>query len=932
MAMDTERWRSIEELYHAALDCAPEARANLLGRSDAETRREVELLLAQRSGEGLLAGTLAEFLTPSISPLPLVEAQLGPYRIVRLIGVGGMGQVYEGQDSRLGRRVAIKVCTAEFASRFTREAQAISALNHPNICTLYDVGPNYLVMELVEGPTLAERIAKGPIPLEEALGIARQIAEALEYAHDKGIVHRDLKPANIKITPEGRVKVLDFGLAKAMDPPTSAAGSSPDDSPTVMMHETAIGIVLGTAAYMAPEQARGQAVDQRADIWAFGVVMWEMVTGWRLFAGQTHSDTLAAVLKTDPEWETAPSEWRRLLQACLAKDPRQRLRHIGDALRLVDDDGGRLNSMATARTGSSRTLWMLAAALTLLGVGVGSAWIALGTLRPSPSPLGSVEYQIPVPPGALRPNTGGAGFELALSRDGRKLAFIAKVSGTGYLWVQPLNSLTAQRLDHTEGARYPFWSPDDQAVAYFADGALKRIAVSGGTPQVVAQPAAPAEGQWSRFGVIVFRRGDDLWQVPAGGGVVSPAIPPLPKASGLRRELCGFLPDGKRIMYTEGASQVSAPTYVQALGASGREKIANKPGCYASGYLLSWEGPSIMAQRFDLARLKAEGEPLYVSNTNLSDMDVSENGVMALDSKPALGRLQLTWFDRTGKRLGTAAPPGGPFNNPALSPDGKRLLFNAEGNIHLLDLARGTDSRIVSHGGDPTWSPDGSRIAFNSALSTLLPGHGTEIFVKSAFGTGADENLLAIPGGNVFPMDWSPDGRWLAFTRTGNGGPFSIWLLSLKDRKPQPYVENADRPRFSPRGNWVAYDSPESGRNEVYVQPFPSTGKKWQISNNGGSEPQWRGDGRQLFYSSGDTPGRMMEVDIAEEQGGIKASVPRALFEIPWVENFPNRNNWLVTRDGQRFLGRVPVDPRDGRPDFVSRIIYNWPAALDERR
>jgi eukaryotic-like serine/threonine-protein kinase len=855
-------------------------------------------------------------------------AKLGPYEIVSAIGKGGMGEVWKARDPRLGRDVAIKVSAQQFTDRFEREARAIAALNHPNICTLYDVGPNYLVMEFVAGPTLAERIAQGPIPLEETLVIARQIADALEAAHEKAIVHRDLKPANVKIKPDGSVKVLDFGLAKSGE-----AAELTADSPTMM---SIPGMILGTAGYMAPEQARAKEVDKRADIWAFGVVLYEMLTGRRLFEGETISDTLASIIKEQPGLSLVPAKVRPLIESCLEKDPKKRLRDIGDAWKLLssDDRGEPAAPPVPTRSPYSRMAWGTAALLLL-------AVLALGFVhfREKPPVEQRLRYQIPTP------GIADAKFPV-LSPDGRHLAFVTNNGGKDQVWVHAMDTLETKPLAGTDGAGYPFWSPDGAYLGFFAEGKLRKIAIAGGPPQTLCDATTGRGGTWNRHDVILFSPGpaSAIFRVPAAGGTPAPVTKLAGNGSGEGNRFPVFLPDGVHFLYSVGSNKPNASgVFVGTLDGSAPSRIlpdasnalyagAAAPG--GAGYILFRREDTLMAQPFDAKSLKtadafpiAEQVPNSV-NSGFGAFSVSQNGLLVFLSGAKDSDRELVWMDRGGKRLGALGKPGA-FVEFAISPDEKTLAARigntSQSDIWLEDMGRGVLSRFTFRSGsarNPVWSPDGANVAFSS----LAPGsYAFDIFRKPAGGNGQEE-LLLHAGINGWPEDWSPDGKWIAYQQEGQKTGIDISLLPLTgDRKPVSYLETSfdeREARFSPDGKWMAYQSSESGQFQVYVQTVPPSGAKYQISSSGGTQPQWRRDGKELFYISADQ--KLMAVAV-RLGATVEAGVPEPLFPVVLTQ-FAGVA-YRPSHNGQRFLVNVPAGGAAAAAAQPLTVVTNWQAA-----
>ena len=865
--------------------------------------------------------------------MPLSAGEkLGPYEIVAPIGAGGMGEVYKATDTRLGRDVAIKVSAKQFSERFEREARAIAALNHPNICTLFDVGPNYLVMELVEGPTLAERIKEGAIPLDEALKIAQQIGAALECAHELPIIHRDLKPANIKIKPDGVVKVLDFGLAKM------GSDAPADSDATITLGATEAGAILGTPAYMAPEQARGKPLTKSADIWAFGVVFHEMLTGQRTFVGDDITMTLASVVMKDPDLAPIPQKVRRLLKKCLEKDPKKRLHDIADVWDYLEEGG--LEPVQAFRP-VSKVPWIVAAAAIV-------ALIAVTALafypRPSAPTAGAIRFTLPPPDGATITVTNGGAPQISLSPDGRYLAFVADETGKERtLWVRALGSLSAQKLDKTEGAGFPFWSPDSQHIAFFADNKLKRIPVSGGSPVNIADAGVGDGGTWwqegNGEGVIVFAptTASPLLRVPASGGRPTPFTK---LAEGETAHIFPqFLPDGKRILYfARGGSKPGI--YVQTLGSEERTFVAQTPGRAVfspPNFLLFLSGTTLMAQRLDLASLKLQGEPVSVADevrnggsNGRNSFSVSSNGMLAYRAGGGGGQLRLAWYSRDGKSTGVALPvgPNGPFE---LSPDDKRVVIRrgdgTEQDLWLLELATGVFSRLTSSPGnefDPVWAPDSQRIAF---MGSAAKG-GTQEIREAVIGSGKE--TIVYSDGMISNMeDWTRDGKQL-LVRAGN----KVFVIpapeegsgKAAERKAQLVLDApfpTDEIQVSPDGKWVAYMSQESGRPEVNVAAFPSFTNRRQISTAGAAEPRWRADGKELFFRGGS--GIVLAVDV-KSGATLEIGPIRTLFQGSPITS-PSTTAYAVTRDGQRFL---MLEPQGLNTNTVEQlyVVANWPALV----
>jgi len=867
--------------------------------------------------------------------------KLGPYEILELIGAGGMGEVYKARDTRLDRIVALKVSRDQFSERFEREARSVAALNHPNICALYDVGPNYLVMEFIEGENLS-----GPVPLDTAVNYARQIAEAIEAAHEKGIVHRDLKPANVKVTPAGTIKVLDFGLAKALS--EDPVSGSMQDSPTLSMAMTRAGMILGTAAYMSPEQAKGKPADRRADIWAFGVVFYEILAGGQTFSGDTAAETLASVLKETITLDRLPADTpatlRKLLHRCLERDVRKRLQAIGEARIILEgpleapvEPVAALPAPPPSRSGNLGWIASGVLALALIGLAAWTWWP-----RPQPVEIGAVRVTVDPPEGTVLTSNGPNATQVVVSPDGRHVAFIADESGKGRsLWVRALGSLTAQKLDRTDGARFPFWSPDSQTIAFFADGKLKRIPVSGGSSLTICDAPNPNGGAWNRDGVIVFapETTGPLHRVLAAGGVSAPVTTLDKSAQETAHEWPQFLPDGQRFQYlARGGSAGKTGIYVQALGSNQRTFLLATPGraAIASGFLLFLRDNTLLGQRLDLGSLRLEGEPVTVAEdvriggaNGRNAFSVSENGVLAYRSGGGAGNVQITWHTRDGKPAGVALPAGD-YAQIELSPDDKRLVVErlpggsnsgAGVDLWLLDIPSGVFSRLTSgpeSERDPLWSPDSQHVVYSvdgkeSGIREMTVGTGeTTVYAD------AKPNLLD---------DWSRDGKLLLF-HTQVGNVVSVLPLS-GERKPQVVFQASfvtDQLRLSPDGRWVAYTSLESGQPEVYLAAFPSFTDRRQISSGGGLMPRWRKDGKELYYCSSGSNRGVMAVEI-RESAKLETGLPKTLFETN-IQVSLNNYTYAVTGDGQKFLFREPVTSTAVGAIEPIHLVINWPAGL----
>jgi eukaryotic-like serine/threonine-protein kinase len=879
-------------------------------------------------------------------------ARLGPYGIVALIGRGGMGEVYRAHDAKLNREVALKVLPEPFAldpdrlARFKREAQLLASLNHQNIAGIHGFeesdGTQALVLELVEGPTLADRLVRGPIPLAEALAIARQIAEALNAAHDHGVIHRDLKPSNIKLRADGTVKVLDFGLAKALDP--ASHGSDISQSPTLTSPAfTGVGVILGTAAYMAPEQALGKAVDKRADIWAFGVVVFEMLAGKRPFAGQTVTEALASVVKDEPNLEECPARVRRLLRGCLQKNPKDRLHDIADARLLLDDVAAEAVPVSVTR----RALPWAAAAMGALAAGV-ALWAPWRTPPPATETVRTQVY--------LPESVDSAGRNFTLSPDGRKLAFSAVGSdGIPRVWVRFMDSLDVRQLSGTETTQTPppfFWSHDSRFIAFSASGAkLKKVDLDGSPPQTLSDttgPNAPG-GAWNRDGVIIFGsvRGP-LTRVSESGGTTSAVTALDASRMEIRHAYPTFLPDGRHFLYLRtSAVPENSGVYMGSIDVKPEEQDSKQllatvfaPVYVQSpergrGSLLIFREGSVLAYSFDEGRMEIVGSPATVVQQVgawvASAFFSASDRVFVYKPTGASQQARFQWWDRVGIFDITPEQPIS-VRSLALSPDGKRAAVvrqetgSQTGDIWTWDTARANFARLTfdpRRAAFPVWSPDGSQIAFASSRE------GPWNLYRKPSTESREDELLLKSSQDKTPTSMSPDGRFLLYTQADPQTKNDVWVLSNAggrpgDRRATPLLNrefNETEARFSPAFStapWVAYTSDESGRNEVYVCELSQNAPvaKWPVSQAGGTNPRWRADGKELFFAAVD--GTIMAVDVPLGPT-FQASAPKALFRVP-SGNLPN---WDVTPDGKRFLILVQLDPQ---APFT--VWQNWQAAL----
>jgi serine/threonine protein kinase len=861
--------------------------------------------------------------------------------------------VYRARDLKLKREVAIKILPEEFArdaervSRFQREAEVLASLSHPNIAGIHDLaeasGSRYLVLELVEGETLADRIARGPLPVEEALNIAIQVCEALEAAHERGIIHRDLKPANAKITPDGNVKVLDFGLAKAIE--NLPANPTLSNSPT-LLSGTVGGMIIGTAAYMSPEQAIGKPVDRRSDVWSFGAVLYEMLTGTAAFTGASAPEILAAVVKLEPDWENVPASTpaavRKLLRRCLTKDRTQRLQAMGEARIALENPAA--EEFVAAPSKGLRHGW--------LGWGLAAAFLVIGAVvsfihfrEESPR---LTKLSIPPPEnGYFRQFPS-----FAVSPDGRRVAFETVLDGKLELWLRDLDNTVPRVLATIGGyeAGIPFWAPDSHRLGFFDGTKLKTIDVRGGATVIVTDDGGgtPGSGSWNQDDVIIFARlGGPVFRVRVSGGVPE-QITTRDKGEG-PHWAPWFLPDGHHFLYRAGAAGYGSPeniVYVGDLASKTRKRLGSfgLGAIYVNpGYLLFVRQQILLAQPFNTSRLETTGDPVAVAEQVdtytggggvLGHYSASQNGVLVYTTSASSDDVQLVWYDRMRNKLGTVGPPG-EYRQFSLSPDDARVVFTRRGqergefDIWTRDLARGPETRLTTSGNNtsPVWSGDGMHIYFRRNREG-----GVKLYRKNANGTGPEEVLE--PGGkmpaNASPANASRDGRYLltqtpATAKTG----IDIWVLPLfGDGKPFPYLETEFakvNPRLARDGGWLSYQSNESTSEEVYVESFPKKGEKWRISIGGGASPVWSRDGRELYYSSPDNS--IMAVEIKPSvSGSARFGVPRKLFEARTSGNGGSRFD--VSSDG-RFLLAVPAgQPEESVPITV---VLNWPEMLKKK-
>jgi Tol biopolymer transport system component len=881
-------------------------------------------------------------------------SQIGPYHIVAPLGVGGMGEVYRATDARLRREVAIKVIPEATAdnpdrmARFAREAQFLAALNHPNIASIYGFEESSsmlaLIMELVEGPTLAERIKVGPLPIEDALPIFKQITEALEYAHDRGIVHRDLKPANIKTKPDGAVKVLDFGLAKALSDDTAVMDIS--NSPTLTAAATKAGYILGTAAYMSPEQARGKTVDRRADIWSFGAVVFEVLTGVSAFKGDTISDTLAAVIRGEPEWTLlpvkAPNEIQQLVRRCLDKDPRQRLQSIGEARIAIENAmAGRgssiigsvpdlLGGAALTEPKENRALKFGAAGtlgLLLLAAGFLLAnWIHQG----SPHDAAAIRFAIDPPTGTSLSSLGQR--TVAVSADGLRMAIGASSSDGPRLYLRELNSASASPIRGAEGGVNPIFSPDGKWLAFFAGGKLKKVSLDGGTPVTLAENVVYAQGAtWAADHNIYYAPSlnSGILRVGENGGAPE-AVTKLQADKGELGHISPvLLPGNKTLLYSvfSGGNTDDGAIVAQQLGSSDKKVLVAKgfdPRFLAPNHLLYVRAGSLMSVPFDAKTLEVSGSAVPVvqdlvtnSLSGSAQFDLSRDGTLIyVNGGRQATENTLLLAEHDAKPQPFTVKPN-LYESPRFSPDGKLLALTVrlpDPDIWIYDLERGALRRITFAPGEdelPVWSPDGKHIAYSS-------NGRQQAFMVAVDGSGQDEPLMKNET-HFHLQSWSPDGKLIAYERLGSSGNFEIWMLPMEgERKPYAYLTsqfNVDQPAFSVDGHWLAYTSNESGRSEVYAQRFPGPGEKVQVSTDGGSNPVWSRDGKQLVYESA---GTLWATEVMVSPFRVGKS--RVLYQGD-IWNDAAGPNYALAPTGKRIVVVERVKDPDGGN---VKVVLNW--------
>ncbi len=958
--MRPDRWQQIDALFHAAAERAPHEREAFLDEACAgndSLRREVESLLAADSAaEGVATAKLpgqvaAEMLRAE--GLRLASGQsLNQYRILAPLGAGGMGEVWLAEDTRLKRKIALKLLPAQFTNdadrvrRFEQEALAVSALNHPNILTIYEIGESdrhhFLVTEFIEGQTLRQQMNDGRLPVRAVLNVATQIVSALAAAHAAGIIHRDIKPENIMVRPDGVTKVLDFGLAKLSEP------RAPTVDPAEKKASTESGVVMGTIGYMSPEQVRGQKVDHRSDIFAVGVILYEMLSGQRAFTGDSAVEVMNAILKEEPP-ELAETNAKispaldKIVRRCLEKNPERRFHSahdLGFALEAlsapsssnaaaVQTPDARLAKRSSWR---ERVAWLAAGVLALIALALGVTYFN------RPASDARVVRLAFAPPESLAFDNGLNDY-VVVSPDGQKLVFTGRsADGKRQLWVRLLDAGEATPMPGTDDPVNPFWSPDNRSIGFGSQGKLKRIDLAGGRPQTLCDAPNFRGGTWSRAGVIIFTPnvGSGLFQVPATGGEPKSVISPDPA----RREFAYltpyFLPDGRHFVYRVEGMDGENGVFVGSLDSKEVKQLLTDgtSAIYAApGWLLFTRNGAVLAQAFDPVGLELKDEavpltrPTNIANVAGVPFSASETGVLVWQGNRQR-EYRLVWFDREGKQGGTVGAPIKVERGqaPRLSPDGKRVAIQRiepearNSDIWVIELVRNLPTRLTSdpaYDQFPIWSPDGSRVVFQTNRGSV-----TGLYQKAASGAGPEELLL---NGGGFPTEWSADERFILYSRIGEKTRWDVWALPLTgSRQPYPLIntEFAERQaQLSPKGRWLVYVSDESGSNEVYLQPFSVEGKlggdKMRISSNGGDHPRFRRDGQELFYVAAD--GQMMAVKI----NGSRFETPRALFKTRMLTGIQAGIEYDVTVDGQRFLIGTVV----GEPAPVN-VILNWTAGL----
>jgi len=968
--MEPERWHKVKQIYQTALEMKASERTAFLDQvcaDDEALSLEIQSLLEyEEKADQFIESPALEVAARRLAADPagsLVGRNFGHYKVLSLVGAGGMGEVYRAKDTRLNRTVAIKVLPSHLADRpnqkkrLQREAQAVAALNHPHICVLHDVGQDegidYLVMEYLEGETLSARLEKGALSIELVLKYSIQIADALDKAHRRGVVHRDLKPSNVMLTPSG-IKLLDFGLAKvgvalpglrpAAVPTESGRERSSEDplvAPSRAMKLTGQGTIVGTLHYMAPEQLEGKEADARTDVFALGAVLHEMVTGQKAFQGKSQVSVIAAIMDQTPPpvsstQPLAPPLLEHVIRGCLAKDPDQRWQSVADILiqlRLISEAGSAWGTRTIERGIKRRELMAWVIIAVLIGVGVILALLVPSQRATTDSSIMRFEVETP---------QSGFPFHFALSPDGKRLAAVAPGEQGSALWVRRLDDLAPQILPYTDGGRDPFWSPGGRFLGFFAGGKLKKVDFYGAPAETLCEAPEFLGGTWNRDDVILFGSSSGpLFRISASGGPVT-VVTQLRKSNGETGHVRPFfLPDGNHFLFVaRNTKQENSAVFVGSLGSSQPKLLllsALKAAFAPPHHLLFVRETTLMAQEFDPNRLELRGDPLPVAENvatnivlNFPAFSVSQTGLLAYRPGGSRAYRQLVLVDRGGRRAEIAGPPGN-FQNPVFSPDGQLIAVSRQDqgrDIWIVNTGGGMVSRFTMDPGvedHAVWSPDGTRIVFSSDRE----GGVRNLYEKRSDGAG-QEALLLKSDHSKTPLGWSPDGRNIVYEDRAPETGSDLWFLPMLGDKKEP-IEfsrtsfNESHAQFSPDGRWLAYVSDVSGRLEVYVQSFPPTGSKWQISTNGGEQPRWRDDGKELFFIGLPGVEQFMAVDVATKPSDrvFRRGEPKKLFQFD-VLSVNQRNSYDVT-NGQRFL--LNVIPRAVATPSVT-LIVNWTAGL----
>ena len=968
--MDPQRWKQIDELLNAALDIEPDQRAaflNLACPGDEDLRKEVESLLAsdknqQNSLEAYPKQVAADWIESRTTEI-VGGTSVGPYKIDSMIGSGGMGEVYRASDSRIGREVALKILPAHFSQdsdrlrRFQQEAQAAGMLNHPNIVAIYDTGTHnggpYLVSELLQGEVLQQKLSGHSLPIRKAIDYATQIAKGLSAAHEKGIIHRDLKPGNIFITKEGRVKILDFGLAKL---------THPDAPPSTNTEQTETGVVLGTIVYMSPEQVTGKKVDSRSDIFAFGSLFYEMLCGKRPFSGETQIETMHAILKSDPadlysnHPEISPAV-ERIVRRCLEKDPSNRFQTASDLAftleSLYSSSAPVVQSLHPIKR--SQLAWLGAISFFISTAVLGVALYRSSNNTPNENIASVQRFSIVLPPGTILNS-------LALSPDGHHIAYVTNTAiGLSKLWLRSIDSNQAEEIPGTENAAQPFWSPDGRSIGFFTENALKKWTMGGGPPEKLHDAEIPKGGAWNQYGDILFspRGPGGLYRISSRGGEIKPATTLDSSRAEGRHIYPQFLPDGRHFLFLVNSIKVeSRGVFIGSLDSNTRIRILPEltPVRYADpGFILFVRNQKLMLQQFDAKLSKLIGEPLALADNNSGDGSgpvFSAAGTnLIVHGNSGSWNTQPVWLDRSGKQSSpyknyqSALGEPAPYTFCDMSSDDKRLLtlrrssnvtqfghgFNTENIMWMVDLTNGSFTRYaMTNESDAVFSPDGTRVAYSAF--NVGPDRDTDLYIRSADGTGRAELLFhpqtKSPISNLF---WSTDGRFLTFTSLDLKTHFDLWVLPLEGaRKPFPYLQSPAREErnvFSPDGKWVAYQSYQTGEPEIYVRSFPAgAGGVWAISTEGGEQPIWRRDGKELFYL---TPSKKLKSIEVQTGAVFKTGRTHDLFQMPVEPRMIGRigatKQYFASADGRHFLVNTIVENKAPAEIYV---LVNWKSLL----